>query len=366
MRRAVFAGVCRLVLLGVLLIMLLLSTASHGALLALLLLPCLLLAGILWNLFASRTLEAGIFLPASAEKHQTVEAQLRLQGGHFPILGRCFAFLELQNRLTGQTAHITVPLFAAHGVWEGRCALTTDYCGQLRLTLTRVFLLDLFGAVPISRRPGAQALVTVLPDTFQLRLPSALRACGAPEGEPSGRRGQDLTELRQLRAYEPGDDVRGIHWKLTAKYGTPLFREPSQPVSQSLLLFWDPEQAGPAQADALAGALFSVCQALCEDGIPFTLAFTRDAALQLEPIADLDALTQCLPLILRCPGGDWTLPRPDFGTTLRFAAVPCPEEGGLFQLLCTSAPSDHAHALCFTPEGCAEALQNLDVAYEEN
>ena len=86
----------------------------------------------------------------------------------------------------------------------------------------------------------------------------------------SNRRGEDRSEVYQLREYRPGDDIRQIHWKLSSKLDELILKEASQPESRSLLVFWDKRTGGnPQQMDALAEVVSSAGMALLQSGVPY-------------------------------------------------------------------------------------------------
>lgn len=52
-----------------------------------------------------------------------------------------------------------------------------------------------------------------------------------------GQNGYDFSESRGFREYQPGDDIRSIHWKLSFRYDTFMIKEGSLPI-EDLLIFY--------------------------------------------------------------------------------------------------------------------------------
>lgn len=62
------------------------------------------------------------------------------------------------------------------------------------------------------------------------------------------RRGEDFSETQSIRPYVPGDPVRQIHWKLSAKTGQTLLREIGLPQTGGILLALEVDGAGTPDA----------------------------------------------------------------------------------------------------------------------
>jgi uncharacterized protein (DUF58 family) len=85
--------------------------------------------------------------------------------------------------------------------------------------------------IPLARE------VRVYPDLRALAsLPGAARR---EAGRTRARGHRDGRELAALRAYVPGDDVRAIEWKATARRGAPVVRETQPERNQTLWILLD-------------------------------------------------------------------------------------------------------------------------------
>ena len=341
------------------------SAAALGAALLLFFLPVL---SLVWNLLVRKRMTAQITVGTFAEKNETLRGTLCVRCGRlFLPAGRLSAALDAHNELTDEPAHIPITLSPDGGNYAASFTFSSEHCGRIRFSVASLRLWDVFSLLPLSVPCDASARCTVLPRTFPVdiadpALPNA--TAEADEYLPRGG-GNDFTEVYQLRDYVPGDDVRGIHWLLSSKLDTPVYREPALAVQRSLLLFWDKTDAEADVTDALAEAVFSVAQALSERGLPFTLAYVRKEMLQEADIRDMDTLSGVLPLLLR--GGQRTA-QPDvsaYGRTLWFTSTgEAPEGNGVTTLLCTKKPSDAPCDVVFTPQTLTETLHRLDWNYE--
>lgn len=112
--------------------------------------------------------------------------------------------------------------------------IPTGRCGMMRIRYERLWICDYLG---LFRRKLNQAESTVL-----YILPRPVQADPPPKKE-SGitnlwrpKPGGGFSEEHDLRLYRPGDDLRQIHWKMSAKTGKLIYREPIEPVLQGYLV----------------------------------------------------------------------------------------------------------------------------------
>ncbi len=88
---------------------------------------------------------------------------------------------------------------------------------------------------------------------------------GAWKPKPDG-----FSENHELRLYRPGDSLRHIHWKLSAKTGKFIFREPMVPIRGVLALTMN--LSGSAkQIDTKLGKLLYLSRYLLEKELPHEL-----------------------------------------------------------------------------------------------
>ena len=311
--------------------------------------------------------ELRVSLPPTAAKGVSLSGDVRNKSsGPFP-LGPIGLRLRLTNLLTGETARIRLRD-------AGDFSFACTHCGQVEVLVERAFLRGLVGFLPLPLSTKASRHLTVLPDTFQpeirLTIPQAMTLDS--ESYAPDRRGPDPTEAYQYRAYEPGDSLHSIHWKLSAKQDDLMVREASLPVSRSLLAFW--EKRG-ADLDAQAEVYFSLCQALCQQGYAFTMGFCREGGLTFLEINSIDDLLPAIPAVLRgAPAAEDPLPRytaeqgeAGFGKILYFGSRVSPAmpqfvgRADTTLLLCGSRGPEAYPTIFYTAENYPEVLRHLEL-----
>lgn len=99
--------------------------------------------------------------------------------------------------------------------------LKTSHCGVVAFYLEKLLVSDYFGIFHgKSRIESVQKEMYILPWT-NVPMADAL----AEAGDFEGKYGEDVYETYEVREFRDGDDVRWIHWKLTAKMDILLLRE---------------------------------------------------------------------------------------------------------------------------------------------
>lgn len=349
----------------IVLLALLVLTGSVWLIVLLVILVLLPIFSLIWNQAAGKNVTVRVDMPSGARKRAEAEGRVTVSFPRLRPLGKVFCSMELQNDLTDEKTVLTLPLEQNADGYEAGLLLKTVHCGRIRGTARRLTLTDFFGFLPLKRTVNAEGHMTVLPETFPLEVDDSMLAV-PKDGDDTrdDRKGSDKTETFQLRDYAPGDDLHGIHWKLSSKLDKLIFREPAQPVSNALLLYWDQSSGTPEQLDALAEAVFSVGQSLCQAGVPFTVGKTEQGAVQSAEITCLDDLIEHFPILLRRRGAQ----RPDlseltvFGRVFYFtAAVPENGYGEQAQVfLCGSEDGATGSEIVFTPENAEEVLERID------
>ena len=279
--RILYAALCAVLLA------LLLCGGSSGCLAllcALVMLPFLQLAV---NLHCRKTVRAVLRAPANAGKNEPFRVVLQIENpSRLPILAAGCG-LEVKNLLTGASERVV-----------RRTAILPRGRSEVALELSS----DCCWLIPVRCGAGAHASVTVQPDTFPMEVRVLANVNSPEESEVYSQEkpGNDLTETFQIRDYREGDSIRQIHWKLSTKYDRLISRDPSLPVTRSVMVFWDRHaaQVSRTRQDAQAEVLVSLCRALLAAGVQFTLAWNEGGRCILQRAAELDDLIALLPRLL--------------------------------------------------------------------
>ena len=256
------------------------------------------------HLAAARRLRVRLRVPVNLEKDEAGTLAVEFQKSGFLPLCLIGCSLSVENRLTGGRQRLFVRTFAPVGRKSAaEYDFVSAHCGSLLVQTRRVRLYDPFGLIGIPWKDTAEAKTTVQPKGFAQSVLVRQDAWCPDDSETYSQEkpGFDLSEVYQLRDYQPGDSLRQMHWKLSEKLDRLVIREPSLPVQRSILVLWERAQTeSAAQSDAQADVIVTLCRSLLEAGAQFTLAWndTAESRLVMQPLHDLDELSGILPRLL--------------------------------------------------------------------
>lgn len=255
---------------------------SWFSLMLILLLPWF---SLLVSLPAMLTCRARILCPDKVNRGS--QAVLRWEGlGTIPM-PRLTGHLVVENQLTGKK----------HKLPSGQ-ALPTQHCGALSVRLHRPRCQDYLGLfrLPVTKRDETAVLVRPLPLAPE-KVPDLSRfQAGTWQPKPGG----GFSENHELRLYRPGDSLKQVHWKLSAKTGQLITREPMEPKQSQLLLTM--ELRGKAgELDEKLGRLLWMSMYLHDCRLPHRILCLTGKGVAAFPVSTPEDTLRAIDSLLRSP-----------------------------------------------------------------
>ncbi len=198
------------------------------------------------SLPAMVTVQAGLRCPETVRVGVPVRTALQVQCKFPtpPVSSR----IRLHNTLTGNR-YVGLP---------GE-RIPTDHCGCMVISYDRLFVYDYLGLFCRRLRKGDSTRVYIHPKPVPGKGTPDFSAGTVYAWKP--KPGGGFSENHDLRLYRPGDDLRHIHWKMAAKTGKLIYREPIEPVQKGYLLTVT-LSGSPRQLDDKLGKLLYLSQEL--------------------------------------------------------------------------------------------------------
>lgn len=155
--------------------------------------------------------------------------------------------------------------------------LETNHCGGLRVTLESVKICDYLGLFAFPVRCREQKTILIRPRPVTMALPQDPALIVPRAWKP--KFGGGYAENHELRLYRPGDSLNQVHWKLSAKTGSLMIREPMEP-QQGLILLTMNLRGSHAEIDRKFGRLLWLGNRLLGRALRFQLrTLTADGIL---------------------------------------------------------------------------------------
>lgn len=177
--------------------------------------------------------------------------------------------------------------------------IPTDHCGTVHITVKKFKIYDYCGLFHKSvRLRNRHYQVAVRPFPVALPEEPSLDGCLFPAWKP--KPGGGFAENHELRLYRPGDNLQQIHWKLSAKTGSLIVRQPMEPVRGRILVRMD-LKGSPDTLDRKLGQLLWLGQRLLEKDIHFQIQCLTGKGVQLLNVTDEQSLLHSIDTLLDCP-----------------------------------------------------------------
>ncbi len=174
----------------------------------------------------------------------------------------------------------------------------TEHCGGYRLTVEKARVCDYLGLFSFRARKTKELLLLVRPKAqpvTDLVDPQRMEI-GSWVPKPGG----GFSENHEHRLYRPGDSLNQLHWKLSAKVGDLILREPMEPVQGAVLLTLS-LRGVPEELDRKFGRLLYTGNYLLERELDFEIRALTGAGVLASHVDSAAALLKAVDRLLAAP-----------------------------------------------------------------
>lgn len=253
-------------------------------------------AAALW--FAGDRIQVGAALPDNRVGKNTdivfdirIENPMRLVGFSVDVAYRW------GNIFTGSMEEREEKLWAAPKKGGGhKFLLSSRYAGLIRVSLEEYKVYDLLHIFYFAYRTEEGTETLVWPAFSDREDTEELYECveGFPKENESRKRGTDYNPDYDIREYIAGDELKNIHWKLSAKQGKMMVRERFASGREKINVLL-PLSDNLGENDALMESLYGMCRLLIGKEYPIQLFWQgADNGLCSRFIAELGELEAVL------------------------------------------------------------------------
>ncbi len=197
---------------------------------------------------------------------------LEFRNSSFLFTNNCVATVTIENSFFGEktthsvnfaaspfaTAVITYPVKSSH-------------CGIVTITIDELYVYDLLNIFTLKRKLALTREIPVFPnyneisDDFDMDFSE-----GYSDLEESQHKGNDTSEVSDIREYIPGDKLQNIHWKLSAKKDSLMVKEHVSLTSSQLIFYIELANPEGNVLDLIMDTAYGIGIYLVNNHIPFS------------------------------------------------------------------------------------------------
>lgn len=123
---------------------------------------------------------------------------------------------------------------------DGMLPVQTTLCGEVEIRTREIYCYDVLHLFCVKKAYRTEKKMSIYPALLPVSLVLRQRPKSKETGDiyDEDLRGNDTSEIFDIRDYQEGDSLRAVHWKLSFKMNRLLLREFSRPASfDTILLF---------------------------------------------------------------------------------------------------------------------------------
>lgn len=160
------------------------------------------------------------------------------------------------------------------------------YCGRMIAKIEKVTIYDIFGLFQFKKEVNSAAEIYIMPSKSSKFENVQLSVLGVTDDEElQMKKGDDVSQISEIRNYIPGDKLQNIHWKLSAKNDELQVKEFSLPYSEEVIVLVElyVDKENPFIFDKLLENLYAFSRDLLKQGRKFKLVW-KDNDYELKTV----------------------------------------------------------------------------------
>lgn len=190
----------------------------------------------------AKNLQVDMQMPPGAQEGRKLKIQVNMNSRYPLYVARSILVgLDIEHTMFGYTERKYYFMYISAQTKEVEIELPLEYCGEMKIHCAEILLQDLLRLFRRKIKAFEPVETVVYPRGVNIMVEMSRATIGAPreEGRMQNRKGNDPSEMFDIREYVPGDDIRSIHWKLSGKTDQLILRESSEPSHYNVVLLPD-------------------------------------------------------------------------------------------------------------------------------
>ncbi|MCR5202521.1 MAG: DUF58 domain-containing protein [Lachnospiraceae bacterium] len=210
---------------------------------------------------------------------------LNIKNKSFLPIFRIRTAISVRNMLTLSGFNMPLELAIAPGKeLKKSIVFESKYCGRIEVDTDKAYSYDFLGLtkreIKVKSSKGLYAYPNLTGEHMDL-LDNVSKDELNIQNRYTHVRGNDITQILDIRDYEKGDNIKTIHWKLSGKLGRKLVKELDTPASQDTIIMIalsDNAAAKPDMIDRLAGTVLQLSKELLKEQVFFDAVLMRESS----------------------------------------------------------------------------------------
>ncbi|MDD5948950.1 MAG: DUF58 domain-containing protein [Lachnospiraceae bacterium] len=249
--------------------------------------------------FRKLSLEVGIPVTFVEEKNSIPIQFVVKNGTFFPMPGLHFWFrVENEFYSNQERQDVALPIYAGEQRYDW--SVTSVYAGRICLRGEKIRMQDYLGLFVFQRELALERTVCVIPEKSQVIMNwvEASVRDGEEQEMDTENSVEDVTQVKEIREYKPGDRLQRIHWKLSTKQEELYVKEYEREYNRTLTLLVELRQDSDEVGflNSIITAFYSTACRLLEEEMKFQVQWfdVRQNCFQTERVEEEEDLLDVL------------------------------------------------------------------------
>lgn len=206
------------------------------------------------------------------QKNEALPIQLKIYSKSFFLACMVRVKLTIRNESLQQEQTRTFFITANDSGQTVEQVISSQYCGMLSCSIAELRIYDALGLFSFSKKTESNYFIVVLPSVYPLMAINSAFLQDLQNNSPSRiMKGNDPSEIIDIREYRDGDRLAKIHWKLSDKYDQLMVKDFGDPYSNNVLMLFDLNGTNNEQLDGLLDAVYSISNFLLKNQIAYEM-----------------------------------------------------------------------------------------------
>lgn len=179
------------------------------------------------------------------------------------------------------------------GKRQAELNIRSIHLGMLNCEIEEYIISDWLGFANLVKTSNALCQTYVMPEAVDIKInyEYAGSNSGTKDTLVMAKKGDDVSEVNEIREYIAGDRIQNIHWKLSAKSDDFMVKDYSRPVNNEICILFDLRKDAP---DDIVELGIAIIQYLCEKRQSMYVSWYANTGLEEEYLTSAEEIQRII------------------------------------------------------------------------